>query len=225
MDWGSALDHIMSRYILNSLTLKQMGLRLLPEEKLEVAVELEGGLTDELENRHATLLLTNKRLIRYSASGHKTNVVSTALSDIDSFEVSRTERNRQWLLVGAVFIAGGLLLALVSLLVLASPISPLLMAFALGLIGAVFVLTYVGGRTGEVVIRAGVKDIRCKMRLNAIDDMSLFVERAYELKMGLYVGPDEELSSEKSDSPLEMETEDAAELQPASATQSYESER
>ena len=60
----------MSRYILNSLTLKQMGLRLLPEEKLEVAVELEGGLTDELENRHATLLLTNKRLIRYSASGH-----------------------------------------------------------------------------------------------------------------------------------------------------------
>ena len=47
----------MSRYILNSLTLKQMGLRLLPEEKLEVAVELEGGLTDELENGHATLLL------------------------------------------------------------------------------------------------------------------------------------------------------------------------
>ena len=115
----------MSRYILNSLTLKQMGLRMLPEEKLEVAVELEGGLTDELENRHATLLLTNKRLIRYSASGHKTNVVSAALSDIDSFEVSRTERNRQWIWVGAVFIAGGLLLTLVSLLVLAPPRSRL----------------------------------------------------------------------------------------------------
>ena len=102
-----------------------MGLRCTPEEKLGVAVELEGGLTDELENRHATLLLTNKRLIRYSASGHKTNVVSTALSDIDSFEVSRTERNRQWLLVGAVFIAGGLLLALVPLLGLPSPHPPL----------------------------------------------------------------------------------------------------
>ena len=202
-----------------------MGLRLLPDEKLEVAVELEGGLTDELENRHATLLLTNRRLIRYSASGHKTNVVSTTLSDIDSFEVSRTERNRQWIWVGAVFIAGGLLLALVSLLVLASPISPLLMAFALGLIGAVFILAYIGGRTGEVVIRAGVKDIRCKMRLNAIDDMSLFVERAYELKMGLYADLDEEPTSEKPDSSSQAEEEDAAELQPAPAALSYESEQ
>ncbi len=214
----------MSRYILNSLTLKQMGLRLLPKEKLEVAVELEGGLTDELENSHATLLLTNKRLIRYSASGHKTNVVSAALSDIDSFEVSRTERNRQWIWVGTVFIAGGLILALLSLMYLTSPISPLLMAFALVLIGAVFVLAYVGGRTGEVVIRAGVKDIKCKMRLNAIDDMSLFVERAYELKMGSSIDPDDEPSSEEPDSSLEADEGDDALLQPATASLSSESE-
>ena len=213
----------MSRYILNSLTLKQMGLRLLPEEKLEVAVELEGGLTDELENGHATLLLTNKRLIRYAASGHKTNVVSAALGDVDSFEVSRTEKNRQWIWVGSVFIAGGLLLALLSLIYLASPVSPLLMAFALGLIGVVFVLAYVGGKTGEVVIRAGVKDIKCKMRLKAIDDMSLFVERAYELKLGSYVGPVDELSVEEVN-PIEADEDDDAELQPVHASPTYDSE-
>lgn len=213
----------MSRYILNSLTLKQMGLRLLPEEKLEVAVELEGGLTDELENGHATLLLTNKRLIRYAASGHKTNVVSAALGDVDSFEVSRTEKNRQWIWVGSVFIAGGLLLALLSLIYLSSPVSPLLMAFALGLIGVVFVLAYVGGKTGEVVIRAGVKDIKCKMRLKAIDDMSLFVERAYELKLGSYVGPVDELSVEEVN-PIEADEDDDAELQPVHASPTYDSE-
>ncbi len=215
----------MSRYILNSITLKQMGLRLLPKEKLEVAVELEGGLTDELENSHATLLLTNKRLIRYSASGHKMNVVSAALSDIDSFEVSKTERNRQWTWVGGVFIAGGLILALLSLIYLASPISPLLMAFALVLIGAVFVLAYVGGRTGEVVIRAGVKDIKCKMGPKAIDDMSLFVERAYELKMGSSMDLDEEPSSEEPGSPLEADEGDGAQLQSVSASLPYESEQ
>ena len=213
----------MSRYILNSLTLKQMGLRLLPEEKLEVAVELEGGLTDELENGHATLLLTNKRLIRYAASGHKTNVVSAALGDVDSFEVSRTEKNRQWIWVGSVFIAGGLLLALLSLIYLASPVSPLLMAFALVLIGVVFVLAYVGGKTGEVVIRAGLKDIKCKMRLKAIDDMSLFVERAYELKLGSYVGPVDELSVEEVN-PNEADEDDDAELQSVHASPTYDSE-
>ena len=200
-----------------------MGLRLLPEEKLEVAVELEGGLTDELENGHATLLLTNKRLIRYAASGHKTNVVSAALSDVDSFEVSRTEKNRQWIWVGSVFIAGGLLLALLSLIYLSSPVSPLLMAFALGLIGVVLVLAYVGGKTGEVVIRAGVKDIKCKMRLKAIDDMSLFVERAYELKLGSYVGPVDELSVEEVN-PIEADEDDDAELQPVHASPTYDSE-
>ena len=214
----------MSRYILNSLTLKQMGIRLLPEEKLEVAVELEGGLTDELENSHATLLLTNKRLIRYSASGHKTNVVSAALSDVDSFEISRTEKNRQWILVGSVFIAGGLILALSSLIFLASTISPLLMAFSLALIGAVFVLAYVGGRTGEVVIRAGMKNIKCKMRLKAIDDMSLFVERAYELKMGSNNDPKQELPSEGSDSSIEWGDVDGAKLQTASVSASSEPE-
>lgn len=215
----------MSRYILNSLTLKQMGLRLLPEEKLEVAVELEGGLTDELENGRATLLLTNKRLIRYSSSGHKTNLVSAALSDVDSFEVSKTEKNRQWIWVGGVFIAGGSALALLSLIFLSSPISPLLMAFALALIGTVFLLAYVGGRTGEVVIRVGTKDIKCKMGLNAIDDMSLFVERAYELKMGSYVDPDKELSLGEADSPFKSEEKDDSELQPVPASPSHDSEQ
>ena len=214
----------MSKYILNSTTLKQMGLRLLQNEKLELAIELEGGLTDELERSHATLLLTNKRLIRFSASGHKTNVVSAALSDIDSFEVNRTERNRQWIWVGAVFIAGGLILALLSLIYLASPISPLLMAFALAIIGAVFFLAYAGGRTGELVIRAGVKDFKCKMRLEAIDDMSLFVERAYELKTCSSFESAEESASEGPDSSIKAGEGDSAKHRFAGASLSPESD-
>ena len=169
---------------LNSVTLNQVGIGLLPDEALVVAVELEGGLTEELELHQATLLLTNKRLLRYSAGGHRVNVVSVGLGDTDSIDVNRTERNRQWIWVGLIFIAGGLLLGLLSLLLLSSPVSPLLMAISLGLIGVVFMLTYVGGMKGEVVVRAGLKDIKCKMRPKALDDMAVFVQRFYEMKLG-----------------------------------------
>ena len=92
-------------------------------------------------------------------------------------EVNRTEKNRQWVGVGAVFILGGLLLGLLSILLVSSPMSPLLMALALALIGVVFVLTYIGGNSGEVIVRAGGKDIRSKMRPKALDDMAIFVQR------------------------------------------------
>ena len=114
----------MGPYILNSYTLKQVGIRLLPGENLEVAVELQGGLTEELEQSHATLLLTNKRLIRYSGAWHKANVVSVALDDIDSVEVNRTEKNRQWVWVSMVFVAGGVLLGLLSFILFSSLLSP-----------------------------------------------------------------------------------------------------
>ena len=174
----------MGPYILNSYTLKQVGIRLLPGENLEVAVELQGGLTEELEQSHATLLLTNRRLIRYSGAWHKANVVSVALDDIDSVEVNRTEKNRQWVWVSMVFVAGGALLGLLSLLLFSSTLSPLLMALSLALIGVVFYLTYAGGSSGEVIIRAGMKDIKCKMQSKALDDMAKFVQRVYELKLG-----------------------------------------
>ena len=174
----------MGPYILNSYTLKQVGIRLLPGENLEVAVELQAGLTEELEQSHATLLLTNKRLIRYSGAWHKANVVSVALDDIDSVEVNRTEKNRQWVWVSMVFVAGGALLGLLSLFLFSSPLSPLLMAMSLVLIGVVFYLTYAGGSSGEVIIRVGMKDIKCKMQSKALDDMAKFVQRVYELKLG-----------------------------------------
>ena len=174
----------MGPYILNSYTLKQVGIRLLPGENLEVAVALQVGLTEELEQSHATLLLTNKRLIRYSGAWHKANVVSVALDDIDSVEVNRTEKNRQWVWVSMVFVAGGALLGLLSLFLFSSPLSPLLMAMSLVLIGVVFYLTYAGGSSGEVIIRVGMKDIKCKMQSKALDDMAKFVQRVYELKLG-----------------------------------------
>ena len=105
----------MRHQTIDSLNLKQVGIRPLPEERLEVAVELEGGLTEELGHRHTALLLTNKRLIRYSATGDKINVVTANVESIDSIEVKRTGKNRQWVWVGLVFMAGGLLLGLMSL--------------------------------------------------------------------------------------------------------------
>ena len=174
----------MGHEVLNSLILKQVGARLLPDERLEVAVELEGGLTEELEQHHATLLLTNKRLMRYSAGEHNINVISALLDDVDSVEVRRSEKNSQWVWVGLVFIAGGVLLGLLSALIIPSPLSPMLMAVALTLIGIVFLLTYVGGLKGDVTIRAGNKAIKSRMHPRALDDMSVFVQRLYELKLG-----------------------------------------
>lgn len=147
-------------------------------------MELRGGLTEELEQSHATLLLTNKRLIRYSGAWHKANVISVALDDIDSIEVNRTEKNRQWVWVSLVFVAGGALLGMLSLFLFSSQLSPLLMALSLALIGVVFYLTYAGGSSGEVIMRAGMKDIKCKMESKALDDMAKFVQRIYELKLG-----------------------------------------
>ena len=174
----------MGHEVLNSLILKQVGARLLPDERLEVAVELEGGLTEELEQHHATLLLTNKRLMRYSAGEHNVNVISALLGDVDSVEVRRSEKNSQWVWVGLVFIAGGVLLGLLSALIIPSPLSPMLMAVALTLIGIVFLLTYVGGLKGDVTIRAGNKAIKSRMHPRALDDMAVFVQRLYELKLG-----------------------------------------
>ena len=174
----------MASDIINSSTLSNVGIKLLPDERLEVAVELEEGLTEELEQRRATLVLTDKRLVRYSAGGHKKSVVSVALGDVDSIEVSRTEKNRQWVWVGLVFIAGGVLLGLLSLALIASPLSPMLMAVSLTLIGIVFILTYMGGMTGGVIIRAGLQDVRCRMKPKALNDMAVFVQRFYELKLG-----------------------------------------
>ncbi len=185
----TGLPGAMGRYILNSLTLNQVGVRLLPDERVEVAVELEGGLTEELEQRHATLLLTNKRFLRYSGAEHKVNVVSTSLADVDSIEVNESAKNPQWVWVGLVFLVGGMLLGALALVLLDSPLSPLLMAFSLALIGVVFLLTYFNGMAGEVIVTAGRKDIRCKLRPKALKDMPIFVQRFYELKLGYHPGP------------------------------------
>lgn len=169
---------------MSSLTLEQVGIRLLPDEIPEVGVSLEGGLTEELEKRGTALLLTNRRLVRYSVGGDRVSVVSASIEDVQSLEVVRTGKNRQWVWVGVVFIGGGLLLGLLSLFFLSSPVSLWLMAFSLVLIGVVFVLTYVGGTTGRVVIRAGTKLIACKMKPAALDEMAILVRRFHELKLG-----------------------------------------
>ena len=174
----------MGRYILNSLTLSHVGVRLLPDEKVDIAVELETGLTEDLESSRSTLLLTTKRLIRYSVSRHKTSVISSMLADVDSIEVTKSRRHRQWVGVGIVFMLGGVILELAALIMGVNLFSPSLMAFALFLTGVVFVLSYVGGTAGEVVVRAGSKEIKSRMHKQAIDDMGLFVQRAFALKMG-----------------------------------------
>ena len=174
----------MENPILSESTLQQAGISLLPDEKLEVTVRLEDGLTEDLEQRHATLLLTNKRVMRYSLARHRANVVSAALGDITSIEVYTTEKTRQRVWVGLMFIAGGVLLGIISLLMLSSPLSPSLMALSLILIGVVFMLSYISGMTGTVVVRAGLKNIKGKVESKALEDMALLVRRYHELKMG-----------------------------------------
>ena len=167
----------------NQAALKRVGIRLLPGEELDAAVELERGLTEVLEPAHATLLLTNRRLIRYTTGGHRVDTISVGLDDVQAVEVKRAERNQQWIYVGLVFIGGGLLLALLAIFWLGTMVSPLLMAVSLSLIGIVFLLTYAGGIRGQVVISTGAERIKCKMRTKALDDMVVFLERFYELKL------------------------------------------
>ena len=65
----------------NQAALKRVGIRLLPGEELDAAVELESSLTEVLEPAHATLLLTNRRLIRYTTGGHRVDML-TRISQI-----------------------------------------------------------------------------------------------------------------------------------------------
>ena len=57
------------------------------------------------------------------------------------------------------------------------------MALSLAPIGVVFVLTYVGGRTGQIVVTAGQKEIKCRVGPGALDDMAALVRRFHELKL------------------------------------------
>ena len=70
------------RYLSNTAALRRVGINLLPGEELDAAVELETGLTDELEPSHAQLLLTTRRLIRYSTGGRYVDTLSIVLEDV-----------------------------------------------------------------------------------------------------------------------------------------------
>ena len=164
------------RYLSNTAALRRVGINLLPGEELDAAVELETGLTDELEPSHEELLLTTRRLIRYSTGGHYVDTLSIVLEDVHSVEVKRRQ---------CVFIGGGFLLDMLSLFWLAMLISPLLMAVSLSLTGLVFLLTYVGSIRGEVIVTAGSVRLKCRMKPKALDDMVIFLERFYELRLGV----------------------------------------
>ena len=75
------------------------------------------------------------------------------------------------------------MLGLLALFWLGTMVSPLLMAVSLALIGIVFLLTYAGGIRGQVVVSAGAERIKCRMKTKALDDMVVFLERFYELKL------------------------------------------
>ena len=165
-------------------SLEALGIRLLADERVHAAVELDDGLTEDLEQRRATLFLTDRRLVRYSEATHRANAVSVALSDLHTIEVSRTEKARQRAWVSVMFIVGGLLLGIISLLFLRSPISPMLMALSLVLIGVVFMLSYTGGLAGVVIVKAGAKSIKCRVRSGSLDDMAELVQRLTDLKIG-----------------------------------------
>ena len=165
--------------------LAEVGVGLLPQENVEVFTELEGSLVEVLSRRRPALLLTDRRLIRFTEGEHRVDAISVRVEDIDSIEVRRTSRDRQWVGVGLVFVAGGALLGSLSMLLLTSPISPLLMAVALTLIGIVFLLTYVGGATGQVTAKAGAKEIRCKVSPRTPDASARIARRVTELKLGL----------------------------------------
>ena len=87
--------------------------------------------------------------------------------------------------VGLVFIGGGFLLDMLSLFWLAMLISPLLMAVSLSVIGLVFLLTYVGSIRGEVIVTAGSGRLKCRMKPKALDDMVIFLDRFYKLRLGV----------------------------------------
>ncbi|HBJ31377.1 MAG TPA: hypothetical protein DDY93_08445, partial [Dehalococcoidia bacterium] len=92
---------------------------------------------------------------------------------------------RQWVFVGLVFIGGGFLLGMLPLFLLATLISPLFMAVSLSLIGLVFLLTYVESTRGEVIVTAGSTRLKCRMKSKALDNMVIFLERFYELRLGV----------------------------------------
>ena len=172
-------------YLSNTAALRRVGINLLPGEELDAAIELETALTDELEPSHEELLLTTRRLIRYSTGGRYVDILSIVLEDVHSIEIKRRERERQWVFVGLVFIGGGCLLDMLPLFWLATLISPLLMAVSLSLTGLVFLLTYVGSIRGEVIVTAGSARLKCRMKPKALDDMVIFLQRFYELRLGV----------------------------------------
>ena len=145
-------------------------------------VDLEEGLTEEIEGSRPTLLLTNRRLLRYR-HGRRADVKSIVLADIISIDIQRRHRQTQWVWVGLTFIAGGLLLAIPAIVLMADPVSPILMALSLALIGVVFVLTYTGAPKSSVLIGTRQGDIYWPLQEQALDDVADFVEQVHRVRL------------------------------------------
>ena len=139
-----------------------------------------------LEEKNTSLLLTDRRVIRYTRSGIKTGAVSIMLEDADSIELVRTQRNPTLIWVGLVFLAGGIALAASSPL-FESSLLMVLMSLAVGPIGVVFILAYFGGSTAEVIVRAGQTEMKCRAGAQRLDEMAELVRRFHELKAGGHV--------------------------------------
>ena len=178
METGHRTD--VDRTALAAKVLTRGGVRLRPDEALEVAIDLESGLTEDLERTGAALLLTNQRIVHFTSDGRKTT--AAALEDVLGIEVHREERGTQWVWGGLIFVVGGVLLGVLSILLMEAPLSPILMAVSLDLIGVVFMLTYVGALKGDVVVRTSHEKMECRMRQKALDDLMQLIERFYQIK-------------------------------------------
>ena len=173
--------HMANRTTLGPPTAVQdLGVDLMVGEVSNFEVPLEG--------KNATLLLTNKRVIRHSQSGFKTGSVSIMLENADSIELVRTQRNPQWVWVGLIFLTGGIALAASSPL-FESSLLMVLMSLAVGPIGVVFILAYFGGSTAEVTVTAGQTEMECRAAAQRLDEMVELVRRFHDLKAGGHVDP------------------------------------
>ena len=104
-------------------------------------------------------------------------------ADIIRIDIQRRHRQTQWVWVGLTFIAGGLLLAIPAIVLMADPVSPILMALSLALIGVVFVLTYTGAPKSSVLIGTRQGDIYWPLHEQALDDVADFVEQVHRVRL------------------------------------------
>ena len=163
-------------------------LPLMVGEEVDASFGERRGLDAEAVGDHNAIVLTNRRLLRFSRSGARQDASFASLRDVHLAEVRRTSRGMRSIWRATLLLAGaGAALVTISYLPIAAPLAAAL------LLGAGYHLFHhvTVSQEGIILFHAGQEQMGIAYRGNLSDQAYAFVNRLFLMKGALSLAPEE----------------------------------